>query len=134
MWLLHVVHGGSFATGVTLRLTCCVVALGFALYSGEFADPNALLVDPALAAIGGVGVNLLMLPIGADPVALIYAVRVFSGTVGALLVLCLAHEAVRHFGRPEGERRRLVIGETGAASPSRSPGSPAGRRRRWSSK
>jgi hypothetical protein len=118
MWLLHVVvvqGGGSFSTGVTLWLTCGAVGLGFAFLAGELADLDALLVDLALAAAGGVGANLLTQPLGpgADPVAFVYDVRVFYTAFGALFVLCLAHDLVRLAGRPDGERRRLVISDRG---------------------
>ena len=98
MWLLHVIaiSGGSdWQRAVSLWLLTATVGGGYAALSGEWHAADGLLLDLALALGGGVAGNLATRPLGNDPLAALYGLRVFWSGAGALVCLLLAHDALR---------------------------------------
>ncbi|MHB8575756.1 MAG: hypothetical protein ACYDCQ_10545 [Dehalococcoidia bacterium] len=97
MWLLHVVliqgqHG--WVTGLVLWFVSAASGATFASLSGELWQLDALLVDLALAGAGGALTNAATGRLGSDPLALIYDVRFFWTVLGAVVFLCLTHDAL----------------------------------------
>lgn len=98
MPLLHVVvvaGGSDWQRGLALWLLAAAVGGGFAALSGEWRAPDSLLLDLLLAVAGGAAANLASRPLGNDPLAALYGLRVFWILAGALVCLLLAHDAVR---------------------------------------
>ena len=109
-----VVRGGNpWLLGALLWLLPGVLALLFAALTGEVDRADAFAFDLALAFAGGVALDAAFVPFGTDPVAYFFGVRVFWTLLGALLILVLAHDAVRLLS-PE-QRRCLPIGARGGA-------------------
>ena len=105
VWLLHVViieGQQGWQTGLVLWVIVAIVGGGYARLTGEWSCMDALLVDLTLAAAGAAAGNAATGTFGSDPLALIFNVRVFWATLGALLLVTLAHDALHSYWQRSG--------------------------------
>jgi hypothetical protein len=96
MLLLHVVvvaGGGAWHTAITFWLLVTLIGGIFAWLCGDQRNPDALACDLGLALAGGAALNVASRPLGTDPLAGIYGVRLFWTVFGAALLLSLGHGA-----------------------------------------
>lgn len=118
MWLLHVVAvsgNGPWQSSAVFTLLVLLLGGGFAGLAGEAGSADALLLNLALAAAGGLIANAIARPFGTDLIAYVYGVRLFITVLGSILLLALAHDAVRYVAldRDAAHGRRLIISDVG---------------------
>ena len=114
MYQLHVVAisgGGPWQTGIVLWLLTAFAGGVVASLSGEWSEPDSLMLNLVLAGLGGALANLVARPFGTDLIAYVFGVRVLTVVAGAFLLDLLSHDAVYVFGTRELEahQRRAVI-------------------------